>query len=98
MDCDAWPQQWMPDSRAFIAAGVESCDDWRRDTFIVPIDGSPARRLALPPNHGYTITPDGRNVLVAADDPKVGSLVAYGLSTIIGASPNRGKRTTSGTP
>ena len=48
MGCDAWPEYWLPDSRAFIAVGADSCDDWREDRYVVPIDGSPAKRIARP--------------------------------------------------
>jgi len=99
MGCDAWPEHWLPDSRAFVAVGVDSCDDWRGDDrYIVPVDGSPAKRINVPPNQGYAVTPDGRSLLVAVNDAKIGSLIAFDVSKVIGASPNSGKRTTSSTP
>ena len=85
MGCDDWPVQWLPDSRSFIAIGAPSCSDWHEELYQVPIDGSMARRIQLPAGEGLTLTPDGKNVLVAADDPSQGSIVAYDLAKLVSA-------------
>ena len=83
MMCDAWPEQWLPDSRAFLAAGVASCDQYKVEHYIVPIDGGPARHLTVPDDYGMTITPDGRGLLVSAFGPKSMSLIAIDVNKAI---------------
>jgi Tol biopolymer transport system component len=81
--CDAMPAEWLPDGRALIAWGVDRCNDWREDKYLVPLDGGPAQALALPANESYTLTPDGKQLLIAADDPKIGSIIAFDISKLL---------------
>ena len=83
MLCDAWPEQWLPDSRAFLAAGVPSCDHYHVEHYIVPVDGSPVRHLTVPDDFGTTVTPDGRGLLVSAFGPKSMSLIALDVNKAI---------------
>lgn len=97
MSCDAFPHQWLPDSRALIAFGVQSCDDYRPEAYVVPIDGGPARHLSLPESSGATVTPDGRSILVAAVDGSSTSLIAIDVTkALAGKSQQAGKLGTSG--
>jgi len=93
MLCDAWPHQWLPNSKALIAYGAASCDEWREELYVVPIDGGPARHIPLPNNHGVSLTPDGRSLLVAALEPRTMALVALDVRKAIGA-----QATQAGTP
>jgi Tol biopolymer transport system component len=83
MGCDVWPIEWLPDSRSFLGFTRESCSEWRPATYIVPIDGSTPRHLPVPSNQGVTVTPDGRSLLVAAEDPKTASIVSFNLSDLL---------------
>ena len=76
MPCDAWPYQWLPGSRSLIAYGVQSCDHYEPELYVVPIDGGPARHLPTPGNVGVTLMPDGRNLLVATVEANTASIVA----------------------
>ena len=76
MPCDAWPFQWLPGSRSLIAFGVQSCDRYEPELYVVPIDGGPARHLPTPGNVGVTLMPDGRSLLVAAVEANTASIVA----------------------
>jgi Tol biopolymer transport system component len=80
MPCDAWPYQWLPGSRSLIAYGVQSCDSYEAELYVVPIDGGPARHLPTPANLGLTLTPDGRNVLVAAFEAESTSIIAVDVA------------------
>jgi hypothetical protein len=93
MACDAWPIQWLPDSRALIAVGVSSCDPFNADVYVVPIDGSPARRLGVSPlNAGFALTSDGRSLLVGEYGRSPTSIVALNLSkALAGAARTSGK-------
>jgi len=98
MGCDAWPTQWLPDSRAIIGAG-ENCTDFLDEAFIVPIDGSAATHISLPPNESFRLTPDGKSLLVAATDRHLGSIIAFDLSKVIGAPAGQAdKPAKAGTP
>jgi Tol biopolymer transport system component len=83
MMCDAWPEQWLPDSRAFLAAGVESCDQYQIEHYIVPIDGSPVRHLTVPGDYGITVTPDGRGLLISAFGARTVSMIALDVNKAI---------------
>jgi Tol biopolymer transport system component len=98
MACDAWPVQWLPDSRALLAVGVSSCDPYSADLYVVPIDGTPARRLTLPkPTAGSALTPDGRSLVVGVYDRFSTSLVALDVAKALGANAAQsGKSATSG--
>ncbi len=86
MGCDAWPVQWLPDSRSLVGVGADSCQDWSEETFLIAIDGSPARHITLPPNQGYTLTPDGRSLLVAVDDKKIASIISVDVPKLVGTT------------
>jgi len=86
MLCDAWPVQWLPDSRAFIAAAVPACDHYHIEYYVVPIDGGAARHLNVPNDYGITVTPDGRGLLISAFGSRSMSLVSLDLSKAIGAA------------
>ena len=80
MPCDAWPYQWLPGSRSLIAFGVQSCDQYQPELYVVPIDGGPARHLPTPANLGLTLMPDGRNILIAAVEANSTSIVAVDVA------------------
>ncbi len=96
MQCDVWAGQWLPDSRGFIGEGASTCDPWNPELFVVPIDGGPARRIALPANQErgnggvFQLTPDGKRVLFAADEVKIGRIVEFDFGPILGASKASG--------
>jgi len=91
MPCDAWPEQWLPDSRALLAAGV-ACEHYHIEHYIVPIDGSPARHLTVPDDYGITLTHDGKALLVSAFGPKSMSLIALDVDkAIAGSATQAGK-------
>ena len=97
MGCDAWPVAWLPDSRGLIAVGAQSCDAFTPEVYVVPIDGSPARRLSVPENGGTTVTPDGRSLIVAADDGGPWSIVALDITKALTERASQaGKPRTSG--
>jgi Tol biopolymer transport system component len=87
MMCDAWPEHWLPDSRAFLAVGVSSCDQYHIEHYIVPIDGGPVRHLTVPDDYGMTLTPDGRALLVATFGRRSVSLIALDVNKAIGGGP-----------
>jgi len=80
MGCDAFPFEWLRDSRALIALGAPSCENFHWETNIVPIDGGPSRSVSVPINSGYTLTPDSQSLLVAAQGQAAGSIVTYDVS------------------
>jgi hypothetical protein len=88
MGCDAWPVQWLPDSRALLAVGVQSCDAYSADLYVVPIDGSPARRVGVrADNAGVALTADGRSLLVGEYGRSPTSIVALDLTEALARAP-----------
>ena len=86
MLCDAWPVEWMPNARAFIAAGVASCDHYHIEYYVVPIDGGAVRHLKVPGDYGLTVTPDGRGIVLSAFGARSMSLIALDLNKAIAGS------------
>jgi Tol biopolymer transport system component len=80
MGCDAVPSEWIRDSRALLAFGAPSCENFHWETDIVPIDGGPSHNVNVPENTGYTLTPDSRSLLVAAEEQASGSIVTYDVA------------------
>jgi Tol biopolymer transport system component len=88
MGCDAWPVEWLPDSRALLAIGVQSCDPYNAELYVVPIDGSPARRVPIPTsNSGVALTADGHSLLVGEYDRSPTSIVALDLTQALANAP-----------
>ena len=88
MGCDAWPVQWLPDSRALLAIGAQSCDPYNAEWYVVPIDGSPARRVGVPAlNAGVALTSDGSSLLVAEYGRSPTSIVALDLTEALAKAP-----------
>lgn len=100
MNCDAFPLQWLPDSRSLIGLGADSCHDYHLDAFIIPIDGGPATRIALPENRGgFKLTPDGKSLVVPAISERIGSVVVFDLSkTLDGTATQSRKPASPGRP
>jgi Tol biopolymer transport system component len=84
MPCNAWPEQWLPDSRAFLAGGIACGGRYHIEHYLVPIDGSPVRHLTVPDDYGITLTPDGRGLLVSALGLRSMSLIALDVNKAIG--------------
>lgn len=86
------PHQWLPDSRSLIALGVPSCGS-NLQVYVVPIDGSPARHLAMPTDYSpdVTLTPDGRRLLVASIKEGSMSIVAVDASAMLGSRAQVGR-------
>jgi Tol biopolymer transport system component len=86
MLCDAWPDEWLPDSKALFARGAASCDDWRPETYIVPIDGGPARHIDVPLDRGGpALAHDGRSLLVSVLEPMSITLMSLDVRKALGA-------------
>jgi len=97
MPCNAWPEQWLPDSRAFLAGGVACGGRYHIEHYLVPIDGSPVRHLTVPDGYGGTLTPDGRGVLVSAFGRRSMSLIALDVNkAIAGGAVQAGSARKSG--
>ena len=86
MLCDAWPDEWLPDSKALFGRGAASCDKWQPEVYILPIDGGPARHLSVPDNNGGpALSHDGRSLLISAQDPMSSTLVSLDVRMALGA-------------
>ena len=80
----AWPHEWLPDSRSLIAIGA-SCDS-HTQVYVVPIDGTAARRIPIPSDWDpdVTLMPNGRSLLAATIKGGSMSIVALDLTKALG--------------
>jgi Tol biopolymer transport system component len=89
--CDVMPSHWLPGNRGMVAWGADSCNNWVEEHFFVPLDGSPAQPVTMPDHSFYTLMPDGKQLLVGVDDPKIGTIMAFDLSKALAAPVQAGK-------